>query len=280
MKKLSLFKLNPDTVFLVEEVESTALFPTDTGRFCTSQISPGLTHEVHGEPTTKGPQPPVPSSTPYGVYTTPVCIPTHQPHTASTYKPHPPHVPKKSVWKAVSLVSLSSVDTTKASTSKPQRMDYTVVTQVFLCLEPDQCNVRSVGDLVAWQVGFPVILEIFDKVSVIEKKVSTSSEVAKALQCSICQGVASPPVVSSCCQQVVACAGCNRTWRMGSERCPLCNTSTPQTFQLRGFDEIVGRLNPTDRDVAEDQHVAQVQGDGDSGDEFQDLPTFRVSPSQ
>ena len=103
---------------------------------------------------------------------------------------------------------------------------------------------------------------------------------AKALQCSICQGVASPPVVSSCCQHVVVCAGCNRTWRMGSERCPLCNTSTPQTFELRGFDEIVGRLNPTDRDVAEDQHIAQVQGDGDSGDEFQDLPTFRVSPSQ
>ena len=92
------------------------------------------------------------------VYTIPVCIPTHQPHTASTYKPHPPRVPKKSVRKAVSLVSLSSVDTTKASTSKPQRMDYSVVTQVFLCLEPDQCNVRSVGDLVAWQVGFPVIL--------------------------------------------------------------------------------------------------------------------------
>ena len=55
--------------------------------------------------------------------------------------------PKKSVRKAVSLVSLSSVDTTKASTSKArgQRMDYSVVTQVLLCLEPDQCNVRSVG---------------------------------------------------------------------------------------------------------------------------------------
>ena len=31
-----------------------------------------------------------------------------------------------------------------------------------------------------------ILQEILDKVSVIEKKVSTSSEVAKALQCSIC----------------------------------------------------------------------------------------------
>ena len=68
---------------------------------------------------------------------------------------------------------------------------------------------------------------------------------------------------------------------MESERCPLCNTSTPQTFELRGFDEFVGRLNPTDRDVAEDQHVVQVQGDGDSGDEFQIcLPSESVPHSK
>ena len=34
-------------------------------------------------------------------------------------------------------------------------MEYSVVTLVFLCLTPDQCNVRSVSDK---QVGFPVIL--------------------------------------------------------------------------------------------------------------------------
>ena len=52
-----LFKLNADTVLLVEGVESTAIFPTDTRHFCTSQISPGMTYEVHGEPTAKLPLP-------------------------------------------------------------------------------------------------------------------------------------------------------------------------------------------------------------------------------
>ena len=33
-----------------------------------------------------------------------------------------------------------------------------MVTQVFLCLEPDQCNAPSVADLVASQVGFPIVL--------------------------------------------------------------------------------------------------------------------------
>ena len=39
-----------------------------------------------------------------------------------------------------------------------QRWSTGVATQVFLCLTPDQCNVRSVSDLMAKQVGFPVIL--------------------------------------------------------------------------------------------------------------------------
>ena len=48
-----LFKLEPTTVFLVEEIDNTAIFPKDTGCFGTSQISPGMIYEVHGEPAVK-----------------------------------------------------------------------------------------------------------------------------------------------------------------------------------------------------------------------------------
>ena len=54
---------------------------------------------------------------------------------------------------------------------------------------------------------------ILEKLEILENRVSTPVEVRKALQCTVCQGVASPPVVYSCCQRVVACTECNRTWR-------------------------------------------------------------------
>ena len=47
-----------------------------------------------------------------------------------------------------------------------------------------------------------MLIELLEKVTAIDKKVSLPSELSKALQCSICKGIASPPVVSSCCQRV------------------------------------------------------------------------------
>ena len=238
------------------------------------------------------------------------------------------------------------------STSKSSKMEYGVVTQVFLCLTPDQCNVRSVSELMAEQVGFAVILldskcyalssnsgtsgtdfwkstrrilaaskslyeqlsghdsgvehaeveltqpsskkprkdtctlvEILDKVSAIEQKVSVPRELTRALQCSICQRIASPPVVLSCCQRVVACAGCNHTWRRGCERCPLCNTSSQgsvQSFELPGFDDVVHYLDGSlprkePREPAPVTEGAPGHLDTDSEEDFEELPNYRVT---
>lgn len=71
------------------------------------------------------------------------------------------------------------------------------------------------------------LLKIVDKVSIVKGKVSIPHEIAKALQCSYAKVVGVPLLPTS-----MACAGCNRTWRTGSESCPLCNTSTPKPFEL------------------------------------------------
>ena len=229
-----------------------------------------------------------------------------------------------------------------------------MVTQVFLCLQPDQCNVPSVADLVASQVGFPVVLldskcyplstnsgtsgvdfwkstrrilaaskslfeklgghgsdvsnaesetqpssskkprtdtlvKILDKVSVIERKVSIPNELNKAMQCSRCQGVASPPVVASCCQRVVACEGCNHTWRASCNRCPLRNSSSAgiKSFNLRGFDDVVQCLDtfipreePREPIQHGDQSSIPLAVDTDSSNDFDDLPSFRIPTSQ
>ena len=50
---------------------------------------------------------------------------------------------------------------------------------------------------------------ILKKLEILENRVSVPVELRKAFQCAICHGVASPPVVYSCCQRVVACTGCS-----------------------------------------------------------------------
>lgn len=112
------------------------------------------------------------------------------------------------------------------------------------------------------------LVEILDKVSAIEKKASVPPELTKALQCSICQGIASPPVVASCCQRVVACAGCIRTWHRVCDRCPFCNTSSQgsvHSFELRGFDDVVHYLDRHVQlqDPREPAESAPVQVDTD-----------------
>ena len=148
---------------MLEEIENVAIFPVDTGQFHTSQISAGMTYEVHGEPVDRShgnSSTPVQPSTPFGSYTAPVF---GTPHSSAAKAPqqiysHRNRLTKKSFRKAVSLVSLTGMDPMKPSTSKSSRLEYSIITQVYLCLTADQCNVTSVSDVVAEQVGFPVVL--------------------------------------------------------------------------------------------------------------------------
>lgn len=91
VKKLAfLFKLDSETVYLVEEIGNTAIFPNETGRFRTTQISPGTTYEVHGEPMFKGQQyNSVTSAQPTMPYIAPTVISTQQPPLTPTYQPNP-----------------------------------------------------------------------------------------------------------------------------------------------------------------------------------------------
>ena len=82
----------PPTLFLVEEVENIVVFPHDVAQFRASQVTVGVTYEIHGDTTDKTPssstslQP----SSPYGAYTAPVYPPSKQPQPfmhASKSKP-------------------------------------------------------------------------------------------------------------------------------------------------------------------------------------------------
>ena len=328
VKKISsIFKKIPHTLFLVEEIDNAAIFPDDSGQFKSSQLNVGTTYEVHGESIDKpAAEASAHPSTPYGAYTAPVYYPLSKQPLSHTSK-------SKSLRRAVSLVSLSGIDPLKPGSSKAGKFDYTIVTQIYVCLTPDQCNVDSVADLVSKQVGFAVVLLdckcyplpsssvtcgidfwkgsrkilaasqslysqlnegevaeiperkkqkrgeklILKKLEILENRVSTPIEVRKALQCTICQGVASPPVVYTCCQRVVACGDCNRTWHSDNDRCPLCNTNPSATnfFELRGFDDVIRLICEQKGSDARSGERTDAP-ETDSSDEFEPMPTFRV----
>ena len=134
------------------KIENTAIFPDDTGQFRPSQLNAGVTYEVHGDCMDNSVEQSTASqpSTPYGAYTAPVYPPSQQLFIRTSKS--------KSIRRSISLVSLSEVDPTKPCSSKALKFEYTIVTQLYVCLGPDQCNVGSVTDLVSKQVGFSVIL--------------------------------------------------------------------------------------------------------------------------
>ena len=328
VKKIaSIFKIAPHTLYLVEEVDNAAVFPDDLGKFKTSQLSDGVTYEVHGDemdsPSMEQHNTSQPSS-PYGAYTGPVCSTSKLPIMHTTSK-------SKSLRRAISLVSLTGVDPTKPCSSKAGKFEYTIVTQLYVCLTPDQCNVSCVTDLLSKQVGFSVILLdckcyplpstpatcgldfwkgtrkvlaaskslfsqlsdddipqpkkqkqgealILKKLEVLENRISVPVEVRKALQCTICHVVASPPIVYSCCQRVVACTDCNTTWRRERDRCPLCNTALSASthyFELKGFDDVTRLIG--EGSVACSKNRTHETADTDSSDEFETMRTFRVT---
>ena len=65
----SLFKVDPSTVYLVDNIDSLVLFPLVSGKFKTSQIVPGVTYEVHGNSVSAFTSASTSSS--FGVYTNP-----------------------------------------------------------------------------------------------------------------------------------------------------------------------------------------------------------------
>jgi urease accessory protein UreE len=68
--------------------------------------------------------------------------------------PHPSRTKSTKFKKTIMIVSLSN----KEKGRDRQRLEYTTVTQVVVSLSPSQCTVQAVGDLVAQQVGFDVVL--------------------------------------------------------------------------------------------------------------------------
>ena len=137
----------------MEEVENLVLFPLESGRFKTSQLTTGCTYEVHGTQMQDSAMANQQSGvgTPYGAYTNP----TYQP---SPPLPHPPRSSKSSrvIKKTIMVVTFPQKSKGKAKCST--RMEYTVVTQVVVSLTPSQCSVEAVTELVTQQLGFQAVL--------------------------------------------------------------------------------------------------------------------------
>ena len=140
------FNVRPP-VYLVKELDNTAIFPNEaSGRFFCSAFTIGATYDVHGGGGSGGSGGFSPE--PFGSYT-------------RYAAPNPPPLticPKRRLIKK-SLV-LASLSQREQGISTRNRIQYSVVTQITVTLDPSQgqCCVRGVCEKVKEQVGFEVIL--------------------------------------------------------------------------------------------------------------------------
>ena len=136
-----------------------AVFPNEiSGRFNRALIDKSAIYNVHGDEMSSADTRPSPSQTPgaFGAYTGPTAPALLSPNTSAGLVSHKR---KKSFSKTIALVSLSSPDPNKASTSKASfHLDYKVVTQVVVSVEAGSCSPSSVAEKVCQQVGFEIVL--------------------------------------------------------------------------------------------------------------------------
>ena len=127
------------------------LFPLEDGCFKSNQRVMETTYEVHGQPAiiqgeataaSNAPQLQSPPGVPFGSYTSP---------TFSLPPTHPPR-PKVTINKTIVLVSLQLKESQAPSSSKASKIDFQIVTNIVLTLEPSQCNLAAVEKLVAHQL--------------------------------------------------------------------------------------------------------------------------------
>ena len=156
-----MFKLEPGTIYLLKEFEDHAIFPGPSGRFNPSHIVAACGYQVMGDDTAlsgRGKD----TSQPFGSYTG-GDLSAFGRQSSPYPHPHPPSFTaslrgqqQKVNRKTIILVTLSSPDSDKPSSSKS--LTYSVVTQTQVQVDSFSCNPTAVTKLVSANVGFQVIL--------------------------------------------------------------------------------------------------------------------------
>lgn len=158
-----MFKMDPETIYLLKDFDNRALFPGPSGRFNPSHVDPRCTYEVLGDDASSALGRARDTSQPFGAYSSFNSSQMPSSSSSSGYpRPHPPpsYVGKArqqpKVRKNIVLVTLSLPDSDKPSSSKT--LTYSVVTQTQVNVDSSSCTPTAVSSLVSRSVGFDVVL--------------------------------------------------------------------------------------------------------------------------
>ena len=150
-----MFWLDANTIFLSEVSANQVIF----SRFKISDDG-SAKYEVHGEPAATSSV----TKLPFGSYSGPSHLQSSHvslssPRSHGATRPFPASLKKKHTFrKTIILVSLSCASLeNKVSTSKSD-ITYTIVTQLVITLDMDNCGRSVVADLVKEETGYEVIL--------------------------------------------------------------------------------------------------------------------------
>lgn len=155
------FSLQPP-IYLVKDYDNSVIFPAEgSGKFLASSLSAGSLYEVHGTEPAQESNPVTilsqQSQSPYGAY--PYQSGSHPQQMPSAPLPHPPpRFKQRAIKKTILIANLSSRDPNRPSSSRASRLVHTVVTQVIINLDSNDCNVTRATESVRKQIGLDVVL--------------------------------------------------------------------------------------------------------------------------
>ena len=116
------------------------------------------------------------------------------------------------------------------------------------------------------------------KVDKIDTKFIFIGALTKALECVVCKGVMTKPMISTCCQRLVGCCVCVQRWISRNNRCPHCSADTGmgQLKELKGLEEMLtaARVLNEDSEVqGSEQHPEYYE---ESSDDDFETPRPRI----
>ena len=102
-------------------------------------------------------------------------------------------------------------------------------------------NCHHLANVCASGTGIKTLDDVYSKVDKTDSKFTFIGALTKALECVVCKGVMTKPMISTCCQRLVGCSVCVQRWISRNNRCPHCSADTGmgQLKELKGLEEML-----------------------------------------
>lgn len=88
-----------------------------------------------------------------------------------------------------------------------------------------------------------LILQISEDVVDLKGNTLQVRELIRHIECKVCKDIpTNPPVLSTCCGQLIGCKSCFDRCLLNVGSCPMCRSSDPVCINVNGFEALYAQL--------------------------------------